>query len=193
MRFKQRGAALGAVSSGQHSGSRIECRPRIESRVKSSAQLRAEYLRTPRPDRNVCRGLRKRPRREPGCNGTASRPDDNRYTAAALDDSGAPRRNTEVTRVVAREVRYVNNDWTEISDTRLMPSQTAAIELPWNGAKAIRVWLEVIPDHYYATQVFPALLQDAPLDRPATTFIAKAAAIAAASPYRLFETELRRP
>ena len=75
----------------------------------------------------------------------------------------------------------------------MLPSQTAAIELPWNGADRIRVWLEVIPDHYYATQVFPALLQEAPLDRPASALIAEAAVIAAASPYRLFETELRRP
>jgi hypothetical protein len=113
--------------------------------------------------------------------------------AVALGDTGAPRGNTEVTRVIARAVRYANNVWTEISDTRLLPSQTAAIELPWNGADRIRVWLEVIPDHYYATQVFPALLQDAPLDRPASALIAKAAVTAAASPYRLFETELRRP
>jgi hypothetical protein len=113
--------------------------------------------------------------------------------ALALDDAGAPRRNTEVTHVIAREVHYVNNDWTEISDTRLMPSRTAAIELLWNGADRIRVWLEVIPDDYYAMQVYPALLQDAPLDHPETALIAKAAVIAAASPYRLFETELHRP
>jgi len=113
--------------------------------------------------------------------------------AAALDDAGVPRRNIEVTRTIARQVYYANNNWTEISDTRLMPSQTAAIELPWNGFDRMRLWLEVIPDHYYAAQVYPALLQDAPLDRPATALIAQAAAIAAASPYRLFETELRRP
>lgn len=113
--------------------------------------------------------------------------------AVALDSAGVPRRNTEVTHVIAREVQYANNDWTEISDTRLMPLQTAAIELRWNGADRIRLWLEVIPDHYYATQVYPALLQNAPLDSPATALIAKAAAGAAASPYRLFETELRRP
>jgi hypothetical protein len=113
--------------------------------------------------------------------------------AVALDGAGVPRPDTAVAHVIAREVHYVNNDWTEISDTRLLPSQTTAIELPWNGADRIRVWLEVKPDDYYATQVYPALLQDAPLDRPATALIAKAAAVAAASTYRLFETELRRP
>jgi len=74
-----------------------------------------------------------------------------------------------------------------------MPSQSAAIELPWNGHDRARVWLEVIPDYAYATEVYPTLLKDAPLDRPATALIAKAAAIAAAGPYRLFETELHRP
>ena len=73
------------------------------------------------------------------------------------------------------------------------PAWTAAIELSWKGSDRIRLWLEVIPDDYYATQIYPALLQKAPLDRPATALIAKAAAVAAASPYRLFETELRRP
>jgi hypothetical protein len=113
--------------------------------------------------------------------------------AVALDDAGATQSDTEVTYVIARIVQYANDDWIEISDTRLMPSQTAAIELPWNGHRRARIWLEVIPDHYYATQVFPDLLQNAPKDGPATKLIAQAAAITAASPYTLFETELRRP
>jgi hypothetical protein len=113
--------------------------------------------------------------------------------AVALDGAGVSQRSTEHTHVIARIISYANSDWTEISDTRLMPSQTAAIELPWNGYDRIRVWLEVIPDHYYTTQVFPALLQRSPPDRPAANLIAKAAAIAAASPYTLFETELNRP
>jgi hypothetical protein len=113
--------------------------------------------------------------------------------AVALDGAGVSQGKTELTRVIAREVHYANDNWTETSDTRLMPSQSAAIELPWNGHDRVRVWLEVIPDHDYAMEVYPALLKDAPLDRPATALLAKAAAIAAASPYRLFETELRRP
>jgi hypothetical protein len=113
--------------------------------------------------------------------------------AIALDDLGTFLTTTEVTYVIARTVSYANDDWTEISDTRLMPSQTAAIELPWNGRQRARIWLEIIPDHYYATQVFPELLKSAPKERLATDLIAQAAAIAAASPYKLFETELRRP
>ena len=113
--------------------------------------------------------------------------------AIALDAAGVPVRDTEVTRVIAREVRFENNDWSEISDTRLMPSQSAAIELPWSGHERARFWLEVIPDDYYATVLYPALLKDAPLDRPSTALIAKASATAAASPYRLFETEVHRP
>jgi hypothetical protein len=113
--------------------------------------------------------------------------------ALALDSAGVPQPDTEVTHVIARTVTYANDDWTEISDTRLLPSQTAAIELQWNGHDRVRVWLEVIPDHYYATEVFPAFLQNTAQGGPATDLIAKAAAIVAASPYTLFENELRRP
>jgi hypothetical protein len=113
--------------------------------------------------------------------------------AIALDDAGMPQPGTEVTHVIARVVSYANDDWTEISDTRLMPSQTAAIELAWNGHQRAHIWLEVIPDHYYATQVFPELLQNAPKERPTTNLITQAAASAATSSYTLFDTELRRP
>ena len=113
--------------------------------------------------------------------------------AVALDSAGVPQRSTEVTYLIARVVVYANDDWTETSDTRLMPSQTAAIELPWSDYLRIRVWLEVIPDRYYATNLFPALLQNASQDGPAAHLIAKAAAIATASSYRLFETELQHP
>jgi len=113
--------------------------------------------------------------------------------AVALDGAGAPLRDTERTHVIARRVRYGNDGWTEISDTRLMPLETAAIELPWNGSDRIRVWLEVVPDDYYATAVYPDLLQTLPKDQEPSRLIAKAAADAAASKFSLFEFELRRP
>jgi len=113
--------------------------------------------------------------------------------AVALNVAGSPVPVTEVTRVIAREVGYDNGVWRELSDTRLMPSQSAAIELPWSGYERARFWLDVIPDRYYASAFYPALLKDAPLDAPSTALIAKAAAIVAASPYRLFETEVHRP
>lgn len=113
--------------------------------------------------------------------------------AVALDSGGSPQPSTERTRVIGRDVRYVNDDWKEYFDTRLMPSETAALELPWNGYDRIRVWVEVLPDAYYATEVFPVLLKSTPQNRASTRLIEQAANIAAASRFELFESELHRP
>jgi hypothetical protein len=113
--------------------------------------------------------------------------------AVAIDKEGAPLRDTEISYVIARTLLYTNDEWTEISDTRLMPSQSAAIEIPWTGHDRVRVWLEVIPDFYYSSVVYPELLKNAPLDYPSTTLLAKAAANAASSSYTLFESEFNRP
>jgi hypothetical protein len=113
--------------------------------------------------------------------------------AVALDKAGAPLPDTEISHVIARTLRYVNDEWVELSDTRLMPSQSAVIEIPWNGHDRVRMWLEVIPDFYYSAAVYPELLKNAQLDQPSTTLLAKATATAAASSYTLFETQLNRP
>jgi hypothetical protein len=89
-------------------------------------------------------------------------------------------------------VRYVKDEWKEYSDTRLMPSEIASLELPWNGYDRIRVWLEVLPDAYYATEVFPPLLTNTP-NNASTHLIEQAAANAATSRFELFGSELRRP
>jgi hypothetical protein len=112
--------------------------------------------------------------------------------AIALDGAGSPQPSTERIHVVGRDVRYVNDEWKEYSDTRLMPSESASLELPWNGHDRIRVWVEVLPDAYYATEVFPLLLTNA-LNNASTHLIEQAAANAAKSRFELFETELRRP
>jgi hypothetical protein len=112
--------------------------------------------------------------------------------AVALDSAGAPQPSTERIRVIGRDVRYVNDEWKEYSDTRLMPSETASLELPWNGYDRIRVWIEVLPDAYYATEVFPVLLKSTK-DKASTHLIEQATANAVASRFELFEIELRRP
>lgn len=112
--------------------------------------------------------------------------------AVALDGKGTPQQWTERIHVVGRDVRYINNEWKEYSDTRLMPSETASLELPWNGYDRIRVWMEVLPDAYYATEVFPVLLK-APQAKASMHLIVQAAANAAKSRFELFVTELRRP
>ena len=113
--------------------------------------------------------------------------------AVALDAEGKPRPETLRSHLIARRVSYENEQWVEISDTRLLPEQTAAIEMSWTGSARARVWLEVDPDDYYETQVYRELLQTLPHGGEAARLIAQAKSDAAKSRFRLFETELRRP
>lgn len=80
----------------------------------------------------------------------------------------------------------------ESADTRLMPGDTAILEIPWGDAGRVRLWLKVHPDDYYDQQVYGPLLATHAADSPAGHLIARAAAAARASRYRLFETELAR-
>ena len=57
----------------------------------------------------------------------------------------------------------------------------------------VRAWLEVIPDEFYAAEVFPRLLQSLQANSDAAELIAQAQTAAASSRFRLFETEMRRP
>ena len=114
--------------------------------------------------------------------------------AVALEADGSPQPENSPWSVLARRVYYDGNNWVELSDTRLFPGRSAAInDLPWGTSDRIRVWLDVIPDDFYATQVFPALLQSLPADGQARQLALEASAAATASRFRLFETELRRP
>lgn len=113
--------------------------------------------------------------------------------AVALDSTGSPQPSTERVRVIGRDVRYVDDEWKEYSDTRLMPSETASLEFLWDGFDRVRVWLEVVPDAYYATEVFPVLLKSGQQSDGSHRLIAQAAAAAGFSRFELFKTELRRP
>ena len=111
--------------------------------------------------------------------------------AVALDRDGSPQLQTLRSYVIARRMRYEGNGWVELSDTRLLPGRSAAIELAWNGSNRIRVWLDIIPDDFYAREVFPGLIQT--LQGQARELAVQAQAAATVSPFRLYETELRRP
>jgi Cytochrome c554 and c-prime len=113
--------------------------------------------------------------------------------AIMLDRSGAPEPQTERTYVIARIVINREGKWIEVSDTRLLPGQAAALDIAWSGGDRARVWLEVLPDFDYAAEVYPHLLEALPPASPAAQLIAEASADAARSHFRLFETELRRP
>ena len=110
-----------------------------------------------------------------------------------LDGDGTPRLDTLRSHLIARHVHYDGTQWTELSDTRLLPGQSAAIELPWNGSSRIHVWLDIIPDDFYATQVFPRLIGTFPADSEARRLALQAEALANSSGFRLYDTEVHRP
>ena len=113
----------------------------------------------------------------------------------ALDAGGVAQPQTLHSYVIARNVRFddATNAWVELSDTRLLPGQSATIELAWNGSERIRAWLDVIPDDAYATQVFPQVIAGLPSDGEAYRLVNQALADAKARSFTLYETELRRP
>jgi hypothetical protein len=77
-------------------------------------------------------------------------------SVVALSDDGSPLPQTLRSHVIARRVHYnqETDAWTELSDTRLMPEESVAVELLWDGSSRARAWLDVIPDDFYATQKF---------------------------------------
>lgn len=113
--------------------------------------------------------------------------------AVALGPDGAQLPDTARAHVIARRMHYDGNEWHEVTDTRLLPGQSAVVELPWNGSDRIRVWLEVVPDDYYAMQVFPELIRTLPPQSEAHDLAVQAGAAAGASRFRLYQTELHRP
>jgi len=113
--------------------------------------------------------------------------------AVLLDPAGRPRAASEVTHVIQRRVEYDGSDWREIADTRLLPGQTAMVEIGWKDAKRARLWLEVRPDEFYHAVTYAQLRRDLPKASPAARLIAEADARARASVYTLFTTEIERP
>ena len=113
--------------------------------------------------------------------------------AVGLDQAGSLQPQTTRTHVIARRVRFDAGRWFEVSYTRLLPGQSAAIELAWNTSERIRLWLEIIPDDFYETEIYPDRFGRLdPASEPAR-LIAQAKTEAAKRSFRLFETELRRP
>jgi len=113
--------------------------------------------------------------------------------ALLIDEAGQPLPGAEATTVIQRRVEAVGSDWREISDTRLLPGQTAAVEIAWGSARRARLWLEVLPDDFYHRETYTPLLQDLPANGEPHRLIALADARARSSGYRLFEVEIERP
>lgn len=113
--------------------------------------------------------------------------------AVLLDGTGQPIAGSEKVHAIERRVVFENDDWRELSDTRLLPGRTATVRVAWGASGRARLWLDVRPDEYYHAEVYSSLLKDLPKDSAAARLIAEADARAQASPYTLFETEVTRP
>lgn len=111
----------------------------------------------------------------------------------ALDAEGRPLAGSEREHVIQREVTLVDGEWLEQSDTRLLPGETATLDMRWPASGRVRLWLEVRPDDFYDLHVYDDLLRDLPEGSPAASLIAEADSRAEASHFRLFETELAQP
>ena len=72
--------------------------------------------------------------------------------AVAIDAAGAPRSETMRSTVIAPDVRYEDDHWIELSDTRLFTGQTVAIGLRWNASDRIQTWHEIIPTIFTRTK-----------------------------------------
>ncbi|MBI5162770.1 MAG: hypothetical protein HY985_02585 [Magnetospirillum sp.] len=114
-------------------------------------------------------------------------------TGVALDGAGKPMRGTERQHVIQRRVEFVNGDWVERYDTRLLPGQSATLDMPWPTSGRVRLWLEVHPDDFYDHDVYDALTRDLPKGGAPARLIAEADHRAGESRFTLFETDLVQP
>jgi len=110
----------------------------------------------------------------------------------ALNEAGEPIVGTEVSSIIQRRVESIDGNWIEHADTRLLPGQSATLEMPWPSSGTVRLWLEVHPDDFYDHSVYDGLLRDLPKNSAAVQLIAEADRRAQANRYRVFETTLRR-
>lgn len=111
----------------------------------------------------------------------------------ALDEASRPVPGSEASYVIQRRVESIDGEWVERSDTRLLPGQSATLEMPWPKSGAVQLWLDVHPDDFYDHDVYDGLLRDLPGNSPSAQLIAAADRLAETSHFRLFETVLRRP
>ncbi|WP_187435690.1 multiheme c-type cytochrome [Bradyrhizobium hipponense] len=111
----------------------------------------------------------------------------------ALDEAGEPVPRSEVSHVIQRQVESVDGDWIERSDTRLLPGQSAMLEIAWPKSGRVKFWLEIYPDDFYHQHVYSNLLRELAADSAAAKLIAEADRTAQGSHFTLFETTVQRP
>lgn len=97
---------------------------------------------------------------------------------AFLDDRNEVLADTIQETVIGWDARVIGGQWQEIFDTRIEPGKAFEHTFTWNsippGAKKVRTWIEVHPDHFYHVHFYPAYLQSGGLSEEGRRLIEQA-------------------
>lgn len=110
--------------------------------------------------------------------------------AALLDRARKVLPGTEQERVIGWDARFEGGEWKEYFDTRIPPGEKFEAKFRWalpKEARAVRVWVEVHPDHFYHVYFYPAYLQGSGLSPEGRRLVEKALEASGRTPYLLLE------
>ncbi len=113
--------------------------------------------------------------------------------AVRLDEAGNEIADSAVDYVIKRDVGYAGGRWLEYSDTRLLPNESASLELNWGDSNRIRMWLDIYPDDYYEHEVYGDLVTEYAAGSPEKALIEEAITIARANNFILFDIIIEKP
>jgi hypothetical protein len=110
--------------------------------------------------------------------------------AVLLDQSSKTLPGTQQERIIGWDARFEGGEWREYFDTRIPPGEKSQEIFRWNlpsGAKKVRAWVEVYPDHFYHVHFYPAYLKGENLTPEGRRLVEKALQDSGRSSYILFD------
>ena len=110
--------------------------------------------------------------------------------AELWDHAGKALPGSQQEKVIGWDVRFENGEWKEYFDTRVPPGESFRSTFQWKqarGAKTVRAWVEVHPDHFYHVHFYPAYLKDEKLSPEGRKLVERALRDSGRTPYILFD------
>ncbi len=110
--------------------------------------------------------------------------------AELLDEEGKALPGTNQERIIGWDARFEGGEWKEYLDTRIPPGEKFQAVFKWapaRGARKIRAWVEVHPDHFYHVHFYPAYLKGDNLGKDGRRLVEKARKESGGSAYVIFE------
>ncbi len=110
--------------------------------------------------------------------------------AELLDEAGKALPRTRQEAIVGWDARFEDGEWKEYFDTRVPPGEKFSKVFHWQeskGARKIRAWVEVHPDHFYHVHFYPPYLRGSNLSPEGRKLIEKALRESGESVYVLYE------